>query len=465
MPGSRPSPRPAPARPAPRPAWTRATPGLACDDARPRGGVVPLDGDVPDALEQPGEQRAGRQVTTGDSPSPASLRASVTTSMSCRAPPSSAASPCSGTGNGISDASNSSRSPGRNPQISSVTNGITGCASATVRSSTHSSFADAAARLAPAGQAHLDRLDVPVAEVVPDERVERLHRRREVVRPRAAAARRRRPRQPRQDPAVLYCFRLRGDGTASASACEQHEPGGIPQLVGELRPLLDHPLREAHVLGRAHLQQAVARAVGAVRSIRSSGFTPVPSDFDMRRPSSAWMIDVMTTSVNGHLAHELDPHHQHPRHPQVDDVARRDQHVAGVELSSRAVCSGQPSVANGHSAGREPGVQHVGVALELRRPARAAHRRLCTATVRVRPGNTRPGSGGPTTAGARCTRGGCSPSSRRTCPWVFGRTAPMPMRTASIRRRRQLIHLHEPLQRDQRLDAVAERSQWPTSCS
>ena len=35
------------------------------------------------------------------------------------------------------------------------------------------------------------------------------------------------------------------------------------------------------------------------RSTRSSGLTPVPSDFDIRRPSAAWITEWMTTSVNG----------------------------------------------------------------------------------------------------------------------------------------------------------------------
>ena len=35
------------------------------------------------------------------------------------------------------------------------------------------------------------------------------------------------------------------------------------------------------------------------RSISSSGSMPVPSDFDIRRPSGARTVEWMTTSVNG----------------------------------------------------------------------------------------------------------------------------------------------------------------------
>ena len=34
-------------------------------------------------------------------------------------------------------------------------------------------------------------------------------------------------------------------------------------------------------------------------STSSSGSIPVPSDFDMRRPSGAWMVEWMSTSENG----------------------------------------------------------------------------------------------------------------------------------------------------------------------
>ena len=88
----------------------------------------------------------GADVTSGRSPSPARRRASDTTSMSLRADSSSAGSRCSRCGSGTGDTSSIARSPGRKPQISSVTNGITGCASATVRSSTHKSVADTSRR-------------------------------------------------------------------------------------------------------------------------------------------------------------------------------------------------------------------------------------------------------------------------------------------------------------------------------
>ena len=40
-------------------------------------------------------------------------------------------------------------------------------------------------------------------------------------------------------------------------------------------------------------------ASAPLRSISSSGSIPVPSDFDIRRPSGAWITEVMYTSRNG----------------------------------------------------------------------------------------------------------------------------------------------------------------------
>jgi hypothetical protein len=57
-------------------------------------------------------------------------------------------------------------------------------------------------------------------------------------------------------------------------------------------------------------------------------------------------VDVGRTGPAG----ELEPHHHHPRDPEEDDVAAGDERVGRVEGRSSGVCSGQPSVANGHSA-------------------------------------------------------------------------------------------------------------------
>ena len=105
---------------------------------------------------------------------------------------------------GTADCISSPRSPGRYGQISSVTNGITGCSSAE-HALEHEQRR--LRRLAPrleivAVEPDLERLEVPVADVVPDEAVQLLDEVRELER---LVLLRRGPRhlvQPRQDPAV-----------------------------------------------------------------------------------------------------------------------------------------------------------------------------------------------------------------------------------------------------------------------
>ena len=53
-------------------------------------------------------------------------------------------------------------------------------------------------------------------------------------------------------------------------------------------------------------------------------------------------------------------------------------------MRKSSVSSGQPSVENGHSAGAEPRVEHVGILREIRAAAlRALRRRACGARVAV----------------------------------------------------------------------------------
>ena len=60
----------------------------------------------------------------------------------------------------------------------------------------------------------------------------------------------------------------------------------------------------------------------------------------LRHPPAVRRLDHRVDDHVGerHLAHELDAQHQHPRHPQVDDLARRREHVARVERVQPVVC-------------------------------------------------------------------------------------------------------------------------------
>ena len=108
----------------------------------------------------------------------------------------------------------------------------------------------------------LRRLRVPVAEVVEGEAVELLHGRGEVE-PRPGPLDLRAGRvEPRQDPALLE--RPRPRVRLGAFRVRQDEASHVPELGRELASLDDRAFREAHVLRRGHLQEPVARRVGAV---------------------------------------------------------------------------------------------------------------------------------------------------------------------------------------------------------
>ena len=144
----------------------------------------------------------------------------------------------------------------------------------------------------------LDRLGVPVAEVVEREVVEHVRRGREVERaptpPRPAPARDRsgpgssapRARSARRP---ARCPRRSGGSAARRSRACSRACGPPRSRPGEKRTswvdeILSSPYR-------------VASAPWA--SIISSGSTPVPRLFDIRRPSAASTVEWMITSVNG----------------------------------------------------------------------------------------------------------------------------------------------------------------------
>jgi hypothetical protein len=80
-----------------------------------------------------------------------------------------------------------------------------------------------------------------------------------------------------------------------------------------------------------------------------------------------WPVRVAHQAVDVDVAEGTLPvkcvgHHDHPRDPEEDDVEAGDQHRTAGTGPARPSCSGQPSVENGTSAGRIPGVEHVLVA-------------------------------------------------------------------------------------------------------
>ncbi len=129
------------------------------------------------------------------------------------------------------------------------------------------------------------------------------------------------------------------------------------------------------------------------------------------------------------LLHEMETHHHHAGDPEEDDVEAGDQHRGRIEALQLRRLVRPAERRERPQRRREPGVEHVLVARDLGRLAVMLvgfGLRLGFARARrtpCRPARTTPESDGPTTAGARCTRAGCFPSSRNRCsPSSSGRT-------------------------------------------
>ena len=165
--------------------------------------------------------------------------------------------------------------PPRYDQSSSVTNGITGCASATVSRSTCSSVAASACAILRCGRPHriepgLTQLDVPVAQLAVDEVVEAERGMGEVVGLDARGMSASIALQAREDPAVLD----RASAAAARSTRraprrllgdpQQPKRAALKSLLASAWPWLDLLGGVAHVLRGGHREQPEADRVGAV---------------------------------------------------------------------------------------------------------------------------------------------------------------------------------------------------------
>ena len=117
--------------------------------------------------------------------------------------------------------------------------------------------------LVPVVEPLLDRLGVPVAEVVEREVVEDAGRGGEVEPAPRLLDGGAHGVEPREDPALLE--RRGTERGRHALRVLEDEPRDVPELDRELAPLLDRLRRVADVLRRRDLEEAVARRVGAVR--------------------------------------------------------------------------------------------------------------------------------------------------------------------------------------------------------
>ncbi len=287
---------------------------------------------------------------------------------------------------------------------------------AAARAAARARRAPSRAASSPSYEPRLDRLGVPVAEVVEGQVVERV----------APTARSRSAPSASSSSARVASSRARIQRSSSVARPRVGLDVAAPGAAGARRsracsracaPPRSRPRRSARPGSRTSSAARSGSRPRRARSITSSGSMPVPRLFDIRRPSGARIVEVMITSVKGTLADQLEPGPDHPVLPEPDDVPRGHVHVARV-VAPRAPRSrsGQPSVANGQSADENHVSSTSGSRSSSVEPhsAQASGRRPGAGHVAVRAVPDR-AADGPTRAGARCSsRGSPRASGSRT---------------------------------------------------
>ena len=226
-------------------------------------------------------------------------------------------------------------------------------------------------------QHRFDDLEIPVAELVPGELIERAGGEIEAVLVERALDRADRGAQARADPAIGHVVDLgaaqwrRRPGRRGGRRLlerEHHETRGVPQLVAEIA-IAGHPAqietqvpalrgegceREAQCVGAVGgdaLRVLSARRLfdrgGQMRLHQSRGALgheriELDAIDDVQRIDDIALglghllpfgIEDQAVQVDGaerHFVQELQPEHQHAGDPEEDDVEARDQHAGGI---------------------------------------------------------------------------------------------------------------------------------------
>ena len=188
-----------------------------------------------------------------------------------------------------------------------------------------------------AEQVGLDPLQVPVAELVPDELVVGRGHLVELVAVKPIPHRRDRRRGPAEDPAMDQRQPLRPVADhphlrAAVADVHQGEAGGVPDLVDEKAIALDPVLVEADLAALGgEGGEGEAHRVGAVAVHDLKRIDDVAGRFRHLLAMLVAHQGVEVDVLERHLVHEVQPHHHHPRHPEEEDVEAGDQDRGRVE--------------------------------------------------------------------------------------------------------------------------------------
>ena len=222
--------------------------------------------------------------------------------------------------------------------------------------------------------------------------------------------------EPREDPAVRYAqLQLTPQlATVLSLGVEEYVAGGVPKLVAEVAIPFDAVEIEldvapgggqgrkgeaqgisaeggytvwevgAGLLGDLLRQVWLHHAAGALldQLFQADAVDQVDRVQDVALGLGHLVaVGIAHQAVNvdlaeGHIAHELEAHHDHPGDPEEDDVEPGDQYTGGVEGLQRLAPLRPAKGGEGPQCGAEPGVEHVLVLSQLealRQVVSAAH--------------------------------------------------------------------------------------------
>ena len=211
----------------------------------------------------------------------------------------------------------------------------------------------------------LGQLDIPVAVGVPDEVVDLGGGHAQLVGVQVLGDLLDESVQLGEDPFVLQ-LQLSGQLHLVDGQVHHDEPAGVPDLVGEVAHGLAFLLIEAHVVARAvagdevEAQGVRAVLVGDLQGVNAvaQGFGHLPA---LAVPDQA----VDQNFFKGVLLHLLAAGEDHPGNPEEDDIIAGDQHAGRVKVVQLRRLLRPAQGGEGPQGGGEPGVQHVGVPLDI----------------------------------------------------------------------------------------------------
>lgn len=241
------------------------------------------------------------------------------------------------------------------------------------------------------GELHLGQLQVPVAQLVPREVVERLARLTEFVGVEGGVDLGAHRVEPVDDPAVGVGEGLARGHLAGARAVHQRELGGVEQLGYEAARGQRVRVADGQIAaGLGAAGQGEAQRVGAVgvdpvervdavaarlrhllavlvadqavqehvfeRHLLLAALTGGPT----RRPTTA-PHGIAPRCCDRGIVADVHAEHHHPGHPEEQDVVTGDEHAGGIELRQLGGRVGPAHRGERPQTRGEPGVEHVGV--------------------------------------------------------------------------------------------------------